>query len=76
MNKQDLEQRINQIKSSQDALKGQLSTLQGHLDEATFWLNSLSLPVVETVNEVQPEPEIVHDVEIEVDCNAVEEVSE
>lgn len=41
MNRAELEERIAQIQLSQEQLKGQFSTLQGHLDEAKHWLDKL-----------------------------------
>ncbi len=70
MNKEQLEQRIAQIKLSQDTLKGQFSTLQGHLDEALFWLGQLDAPAVETVTDAAPVEEPVQEVEpVELDLN-------
>lgn len=62
MNKEQLEQRIAQIKLSQDTLKGQFSTLQGHLDEALFWLKELDKPADETLKDAAPVEEPVQEV--------------
>ena len=68
MNRQEIVSRIDQIKVSQDALKGQFSTLQGHLDEANFWLAKLD----ESLNAVVAEEPVQ---ELGDDC-AVEEGNE
>jgi predicted nucleic acid-binding Zn-ribbon protein len=64
MNKSDLEQRIAQIKLSQEQLKGQFSTLQGHLDEANFWLAKLDESLSNVVEE-EPAQELGDDCAIE-----------
>lgn len=55
LNKEQLQERIDQIKNSQDAMRVQFTTLQGHLDEANFWLK--------TLDESKPEEQKIEDVQ-------------